>query len=156
MLTFEEKLAIIESFPELTRHDVSLGRVNFHFEDSIFDKKIVVYRLHPNGNGFVYAERINDQYETDSKGMVNIRNFSEEELRGIISKSIASLAESEPYRETWINTEGQTLTVVHDFDLWNIYAGQMLDATYATYYAASDYLQQEGFRRLAIQQDEGQ
>ncbi len=39
MLTFEEKLAIIESFQELKRHDVSLGRVNFHYEDSVMEKK---------------------------------------------------------------------------------------------------------------------
>lgn len=39
MLTFEEKLTIIESFPELTRNDISLGRVNFHFEESVKDKR---------------------------------------------------------------------------------------------------------------------
>ncbi|MGQ0517887.1 hypothetical protein ACT453_49800, partial [Bacillus sp. D-CC] len=55
MLTFEEKLSIIESFPELERKNVSLKRVNFHFEESRLDKKNVVYHLHPNGNGFVYA-----------------------------------------------------------------------------------------------------
>ncbi len=36
MLTFEEKLSIIESFPELERKNVSLKRVNFHFEESRF------------------------------------------------------------------------------------------------------------------------
>lgn len=55
MLTFEEKLSIIETFPELQRKDVSLGRVNFHYPDSVQEKKIVVQHLHPNGNGFVYA-----------------------------------------------------------------------------------------------------
>ncbi|MUK87807.1 hypothetical protein GMD78_05250 [Ornithinibacillus sp. L9] len=148
MLTFEEKLAIIESFPELKRHDVSLGRVNFHYEESVMDKKIVVYRLHPNGNGFVYAELIDDDYDVDSKGMVNIRDFSEEELRKVIKQSIDSLSEQEPFEETWINKENQTLKLVHDFDLWNVYAGDMLDATHTTYEAAADYLQQEGFRRL--------
>ncbi|WP_164669402.1 hypothetical protein [Virgibacillus doumboii] len=148
MLTFDEKLAIIESFPELQRRDISLGRVNFHFEESVMDKKIVVYRLHPNGNGFVYAEQIDDNYETDSKGMVNIRDFTEQELRRVIQQSIDSLSESGPLEETWINAENETLKLVHDFDLWNIYAGEMLDATYPTYNGAADYLQQEGFRRL--------
>lgn len=55
MLTFEEKLSIIETFPELQRKDVSLGRVNFHYPESVQEKKIVVQHLHPNGNGFVYA-----------------------------------------------------------------------------------------------------
>ncbi|WP_373895738.1 hypothetical protein ACUL41_11715 [Virgibacillus natechei] len=148
MLTFEEKLAIIESFPELQRQDISLGRVNFHFEESVMDKKIVVYRLHPNGNGFVYAEQIDDAYTIDSKGMVNIRDFTEQELRKVIKQSIASLSESEPFKEIWINTENQTLTLFHDLYTWDIYAGEMLDGTYATHNAATDYLHQEGFRRL--------
>ncbi|GAB3059615.1 hypothetical protein [Virgibacillus ainsalahensis] len=148
MLTFEDKLAIIESFPELTRNDISLGRVNFHFEESVMDKKIVVYRLHPNGNGFVYAEEIDDNYTVDSKGMLNIRDFTEEQLRKVIKQSIASLSESQPFEETWVNAEGQTLMLIHDFDSWNIYAGEMLDGSHATYNAAADYLQQEGFRRL--------
>src|SRR6478609_3216101 len=107
MLTFEEKLAIVESFPELQRNDVSLGRVNFHFDESVMEKKIVVYRLHPNGNGYVYAEQLNNIYPIDSKGMVNIRDFTEEEFREVIRLSIDSLSESEPFEETWINDEDQ-------------------------------------------------
>ncbi|RYG73010.1 hypothetical protein EU245_07970 [Lentibacillus lipolyticus] len=149
MLTFEEKLTIIESFPELTRNDISLGRVNFHFEESAKDKKVVVYRLHPNGNGFVYAGEIeNSNYVTDSKGMVNIRDFTEKELRAIIQQSIASLSESEPVTETWINSEGVTLQLTEEADVWNIYADTILEATHATYHAAADYLYQEGFRLL--------
>ncbi|WP_249871800.1 hypothetical protein [Oceanobacillus saliphilus] len=148
MLTFEEKLAIIESYPELERHDVSLGRVNFHFPESVMEKKTIVYHLHPNGNGFVYAEQIDDHYTVDSKGMVNIRDFSPDALHKIIKQSIESLSESEPFEETWINSEKQILKIVEDFDLWNVYAGDLLDGTYATYNAAADYLHQEGFRRL--------
>ena len=91
MLTFAEKLAIIESFPQLQRKDVSLGRVNFHFEESVYDKKIVVQHLHPNGNGFVYAGHLPNK-ETDKKGLVNIRDYSEEELRDLLRKSIAYLS----------------------------------------------------------------
>lgn len=148
MLTFEEKLAIMESFPELQRNDVSLGRVNFHFEESVLDKKIVVYRLHPNGNGFVYAELIDDDYTILPKGMVNIRDFTEQALRKVIKQSIASLSEPEPFEETWINAENQTLKIVRDFNTWNVYAGEALDATYTTLNSAANYLQQEGFRRL--------
>lgn len=39
MLTFQQKIHILESFPQLERRDVSLGRVNFHYEGSIYDKK---------------------------------------------------------------------------------------------------------------------
>ncbi len=56
MLTFEEKIKIAEEFVELEKKEVSMGRVNFHFEESDYDKKNVVYHLHPNGNGFVYAD----------------------------------------------------------------------------------------------------
>lgn len=143
MLTFEEKLAIIESFPELTRKDVSLNRVNFHYEDSIFEKKIVVYHLYPNGNGFVYAERIGE-YETDKKGMVNIRDFTEVELRNIIREAIESLSPQKP--ETWVNDENHTLTLINEYDLWNVYAGDLLDGTFPTYNAAINYLEEEGFR----------
>lgn len=64
MLTFEEKLAIIESFPQLHKKPVSLGRFNFHFEESLHDKKIVVQNLHPNGNGFVYAGHLPKKRQT--------------------------------------------------------------------------------------------
>jgi len=145
MLTFEEKLAIFESFPQLTRKNVSLGRVNFHYEESVMEKKIVVYHLHPKGNGFVYAELIENDYEIDQKGMVNIRDFSEEDLRKIISQSIDSLSEKEPLEEIWVNDAKFILTLRNDFDSWNIYADELLDATFATYSAAVDYLHQEGF-----------
>lgn len=148
MLTFEEKLAIIESFPELKRKNVSLGRVNFQFEESVVDKKNVVYHLHPNGNGFVYAELIEGEYETDDRGMANIRDFDEVELRTIVRQAIDSLSESD-VEETWVNDENQTLTLINDFDLWNVYAGDMLDGTFPTYKGATSYLEQEGFRRKA-------
>ncbi|GGM24529.1 hypothetical protein GCM10011351_07890 [Paraliobacillus quinghaiensis] len=146
MLTFEEKLAIIESYPMLERNDVSLGRVNFKFKESVIDKENVVYHLHPNGNGYVFAELIDDDYDIDTKGMVNIRDFSEKALRKVIDQSIASLSEQEPFEETWINRDKETLLLVNDFDSWNIYAGNLLEATYATYNGAVDYLKQEGFR----------
>lgn len=150
MLTFEEKLAIIETFPELTRHDVSLGRVNFHYKDSVLDKKIVVYRLHPNGNGFVYAgqmDDLDDAYSIDEKGMVNIRDFTEEELRNIVTASIYSLSQSahEPVEEQWQNQEDISLLLKQELGSWNVYTGDILEATFATYDAARDYLEQEGF-----------
>ncbi|HZG57683.1 hypothetical protein [Paenibacillus sp.] len=90
MLDFERKLAVFASYPELTRKDVSLGRVNFHYEQSRHEKKTVGYHLHPNGNGYVYAGLIPGA-ETDPKGFVNIREASEAELRRWIEASIDSL-----------------------------------------------------------------
>jgi len=155
MLTFEEKLAIIETFPELERKNVSLGRVNFHFEGSIYDKKNVVYHLHPNGNGFVYAEFLSG-YDLDPKGMVNIRDFSAEELKTIIGQSIKSLSPNTDVEsaiiedndeERWINSENHTLILVNEDDMWNVYAGLNLDGTFLSYNEAKQYLEEEGFKK---------
>lgn len=157
MLTFEEKLAIIESFPELERVDVSLGRVNFQFNESVYEKKNVVYHLHPNGNGFVYAGRLSG-YKTDGKGMVNIRDFSADELKKVLRESILSLsAEEIPVEEAaiigdnqeerWVNEENEVLLLINEDDIWNIYFGLNLEETFDTYEEAEVFLVEEGFRR---------
>lgn len=157
MLTFEEKLTIIESFPELERVNVSLGRVNFQFNESVYDKKNVVYHLHPNGNGFVYAGKTTG-YETDGKGMVNIRDYSAEELKKVIRESIRSLSAEEKtveeeaivgdnQEERWVNGENQVLLLINEDDIWNIYFGLNLEETFDTYEEAEIFLVEEGFRR---------
>lgn len=158
MLTFEEKLAIIESFPQLDRKDVSLKRVNFHLEENNSEKKNIVYHLHPNGNGFVYAGYLKG-YKKDDKGMVNIRDFSEEELRTLLEKTIRTLTWVEEEVEAdstlteqnegerWIDRENHTLILMNEDDTWNIYAGVNLDATFFTYEEAEEYLHEEGFKK---------
>jgi hypothetical protein len=157
MLTFEEKLAVIETFPELERVNVSLGRVNFQYNESAFDKKNVIYHLHPNGNGFVYAGKLS-HYQKDQKGMVNIRDFSKEELKQIIKESIASLSEVEiPLTETaiigdaqeerWLNDENALLLLINEDECWNIYFGLNLEETFGTYEEAEMFLVEEGFKR---------
>jgi hypothetical protein len=157
MLTFEEKLAVIETFPELERVDVSLKRVNFQYKESVLDKKNVVYHLHPNGNGFVYAGRLHN-YQTDDKGMVNIRDFSAEELKQLIKESIISLSVVEkPVTETaiigdseeerWINDENELILLINEDESWNIYFGLNLEETFGTYEEAEMFLVDEGFTR---------
>lgn len=151
MLTFEEKLNVVNKFPELERKDISMGRVNFHYEKSAVDKKIVVHHLHPNGNGFVYTNNIGG-YQTDNKGMTNIRDYSENELTEIIQQSIHSLspeanAEVIPDDEHWINENEQTLLLVYEDGLWNVYAGQNLDGSFHSYKQATQFLDEEGFER---------
>lgn len=162
MLSFEEKLAIADSFPELERKDVSMGRVNYHYDQSISDKKTVVYHLHPNGNGFVYAGQLKT-YKTDDKGMVNIREFNEEELRAIIADSIHSLSptevspttdseeldEEQLEEELWVNDKKQTLSLICEKEdqMWYIYAGENLDSAFETYEEAEEYLLEEGFSK---------
>ncbi|ASN04626.1 hypothetical protein [Virgibacillus necropolis] len=151
MLTFEEKLSIINNFPELERKDISMGRVNFHYEKSALDKKIVVQHLHPNGNGFVYTKNVGD-YETDNKGMTNIRNYTESELIDVIQQAIHSLspeanAEEIPDEEHWVNANEQTLLLVYEDGLWNVYAGQNLDGSFHSYKQATQFLDEEGFNK---------
>lgn len=159
MLSFEDKLKIIEAFPQLERKNVSLKRVNFHFVESGSDKKNVVYHLHPNGNGFVYAEKLNE-YDTDDKGMVNIRDFSKEELRDIIEKSIQSLSPNTLEEETiqeeameeekWVDSENNTLILIKEEGFWNIYAGVNLENSFSSYMEACEYLKEEGFTKSRI------
>ncbi|MFL8936063.1 hypothetical protein ACKA06_04605 [Rossellomorea oryzaecorticis] len=149
MLTFQEKLDIIETFDELTKKEVSLNRVNFHFEDSLYDKTVVVYHLHPNGNGFVYTGEL-PQYESNAKGLVNIRDYTEEEIRTIITASITYLSQEEEIepaaQQTWKDSEGHTLLLVEEDDRWNIYAGENLEDSFGGYDEAALYLREEGFK----------
>jgi hypothetical protein len=156
MLTFEQKLAIIESFPELERKNVSLGRVNFQLENSISDKKNIVYHLHPNGNGYVHAGHVSI-YKIDEKGMVNIRDFSEKELIHLIKESILSLSSvdipvaeaeiiGEPHEESWVNDENTHLLLINEDETWNLYFGLNLEDTFGTYEEAEMFLVDEGFR----------
>ncbi|WP_018751091.1 hypothetical protein [Paenibacillus sanguinis] len=166
MLTFEQKLNILESIPDLERRNVSLGRVNFHFEGSAYDKKTVVYHLHPNGNGFVYAGLLQHP-DADDKGFVNIRDFEEKELLDLVKASMASLSKREDKPEDfevaptaaqatsyaapsgtgglWINDKGETLTLKYEDDLWYIYSGQSLEMAFETREEAGEYLNEEGF-----------
>lgn len=166
MLTFEQKLKILESIPNLERRNVSLGRVNFHFEDSAYDKKTVVYHLHPNGNGFVYAGLLQHP-DADDKGLVNIRDFEEAELLDLVKASMLSLLEREDEPTNaqaapsdtqasshvapvgtgglWVNDKGETLTLKYEDDLWYIYSGLSLEMAFETREEAGEYLNEEGF-----------
>lgn len=165
MLTFEQKLEILQSYPELERKDVSLGRVNFHYENSAYDKKTVAYHIHPNGNGYIYAGLLKG-YPVDEKGLVNIREYTEDELRQIVEQSIHSLSvgvkenapapvattsrDNEiPRKESpggiWSDPNGQLLTLKCEDDLWYIYSGQSLEMVFETREEAGEYLAEEGF-----------
>lgn len=149
MLTFEQKQQIIESFPELTRKEVSMKRLNYHYEDSLYDKTVVVQHLHPNGNGFVYVEGI-PGYETDDRGLVNIREASEEELKKTILDAIRALSTEEegeePVEEVWVNEQGQKLTLLEEEGFFNIYHGYNLEEGFGDYKEAADYLKEENFK----------
>lgn len=146
MLTFEEKQAIIESFPQLTRKEVSMKRLNYHFEESLYDKTIVVQYLHPNGNGFICLADV-PGYETDNRGLVNIREATEAEIRTMIADSIAALSEDdeeEMIEETWTDGES-TLLLKEEKGFWNVYHELNLEDSFGEYGEAVAYLKEEGF-----------
>lgn len=148
MLTFEEKQQIIEGFPELVKKEVSMKRLNYHYEESLFDKTVVVQHLHPNGNGFVYVADVKG-YEPDERGLINIREFSADELRTVIQAAIEGLsteaAEEEMLEEVWQNAQGQTLTLLEEDDFFNVYHGYNLEEGFGDYEEAAGYLKEEGF-----------
>ncbi|WP_110928936.1 hypothetical protein [Bacillus massiliglaciei] len=155
MLTFEEKLAIIESFPQLERKDISLGRVNFHFSESVLEKKIIVQHLHPNGNGFVYAGHLPEK--ADKKGFINIREYGEPELRKLIEASMAYMKTEEVPVEVqsefkdlagiWVGRDNQELLLENEDLLWNVYSGPNLEECFESPVEAERYLLEEGFRK---------
>ena len=151
MLTFEQKQAIIESFSELTKKEISLKRLNYHFMDSLYDKTIVVEKLHPNGNGFIFVGDLLRYEQEANKGLVNIRDYDEQQLREIIADAIQYLSEEieteEPIIEIWHSREGDQLQLVFEQRSWNVYHGENLEEAFGTYDTAKEYLLEEGFRK---------
>ena len=150
MLTFEQKQAIIDQFPELVKKEISLKRLNYHFEDSLYEKTVVVEKLHPNGNGFVFVGDL-AKYEAiaSDKGLVNIRDFSAEALKEIVADAIAYLGEEivdEPIIELWRNRDGLELELRFEEPVWNVYHKDNLEDTFGTRDDAASYLNEEGFR----------
>ena len=83
--------------------------------------------------------------------------FLADELRTIIQKSILSLTPKTITKapiiegqkeEKWINQDRQTLILVHEEDMWSVYAGLNLDGAFNSYGEAAEYLTEEGFTRL--------
>lgn len=149
MLTFEQKQAIIETFPELTKKEISLKRLNYHYEESTFDKTVVVQNLHPNGNAFVYLADT-PGYDTDDRGLINVREASEDELRQAITDSIKLLSEEDEAEEKgieqkWVNDEEVELTLVEEDEIWNVYHGLNLEESFSDYAEAMKYLREEQF-----------
>jgi len=160
MLTFEQKMAILDTYPELERKQVSLGRVNYHYEESQHDKKTVAYHLHPNGNGFIYAGLLKG-YPVDSKGFVNIHDYEEDALRELITASIHSLSAEKPDTsekpakqaatkatdagQAWVDADGAQLALRLEDDVWMVYSGIHLEMAFETREEAEEYLAEEGF-----------
>lgn len=152
MLTFEQKKEIIGRFPQLTEKSISMNRLNYHFEGSQYEKTIVVEKLHPNGNGFVYVGDLL-AYKSDDRGLVNIRDFSEQQLVEVIEDSILYLTEVDEVKEevvieeSWKNNSNDQLLLVHEDPFWNVYHAFNLEESFGTREEAEAYLREEGFKK---------
>lgn len=119
--------------------------------DSLYEKTIVVEKLHPNGNGFVFVgDLLRYENEANDKGLVNIRDYDEQQLREIIEDAMQYLSEEveeqEPIVEIWHSRDGSQLQLAFEQRSWNVYHGDNLEEAFGTYEAAKEYLLEEGFR----------
>ncbi|KGR77842.1 hypothetical protein [Ureibacillus manganicus] len=150
MLSFEQKQKIIETFPELTKKEISLNRLNYHYDESLYEKTIVVEKLHPNGNGFVYVgDLLKYESEVNEKGLVNIRDYNESKLREILEDAInyLSVDPDQPIIEKWTSKNGAVIELIYEKRSWNVYYEQNLEESFGTREAAVSYLQEDGFKR---------
>lgn len=150
MLSFEEKKAIFDEYDELTVHEVSMERLNYHFEDSAVEKTIVVKFLHPkSGNAFIYAGYLPD--EDTNKGYISIRDEDEGTIHKYVQQAIEYLKKTEDgyeegYEEEWHDDHNDQLTLKYGNGMWSIYMSHGgLEAIFKTKEAAEGYLADEGF-----------
>lgn len=89
MLSLEEKREILHTFKELREKQDEFGRYFYYFDSSATRKKIVAREFTNSGNGFVYAKPL-AEYKSDlfKDGSVCVKDYSDEQLREIVQKSI--------------------------------------------------------------------
>ncbi|XQY93781.1 hypothetical protein ACNRWW_10420 [Metabacillus sp. HB246100] len=91
-MTLSDKRQILNSFHELRENEDKFGRFFYYYDESPSRKKIVAREFVPSGNGYVYGKFIPDYKDSLYKdGSVCVKEFSAEELRIIVRKSIDSL-----------------------------------------------------------------
>lgn len=97
MLSFEQKRSIFRSYGDLVERQISNQRINYEYPKSQRRGKLLATQLHPNGNGYVIGKYINSEtikekgYKLDSRGWVNIKEFTENELHEIILLTLNSM-----------------------------------------------------------------
>ncbi|WP_342542433.1 hypothetical protein MHH33_16855 [Paenisporosarcina sp. FSL H8-0542] len=91
------KKSIFASFTELKEKESSRNRIDYVYPQSAKRAKILATKIYPSGNGYVIGKFMQDElihskgYQVDSRGWINIKNFSREELQEVISFAIKSL-----------------------------------------------------------------
>lgn len=92
MLSLSEKREILNSFEELREQEDKFGRFFYYYDKSHTRKKIVAREFVSSGNGYVYGLLLPEYKEAlYQDGSVCVKDFTAEELREIVRKSIDSL-----------------------------------------------------------------
>lgn len=150
MLSFDEKKAIFDSFPELKSQEVSMNRLNYHFEESAIPKTTVVKFLHPkSANAFVYAGYLPKEATKD--GYISAIDATKEELIDLVEKSIEFLKLTEDgyedgYEENWHDERGDALVLRYSNYMWVVVMSSgAVEAVFKTKEQAEGYLMDEGF-----------
>jgi hypothetical protein len=92
MLTLEEKRKILNSFDELREKENKFGRFFYYYDKSPLRKKIVAREFVNSGNGYVFGQYLPEYKDAlYQDGSICVKNFSANELRYIVRKSIDSL-----------------------------------------------------------------
>lgn len=92
MLSLNEKRMILNSFKELRERQDKFGRFFYYFDNSGSRKKIVAREFVESGNGYVYGGLLPEYNHLHYKdGSVCVKEFSAEQLKGILQKAIKSL-----------------------------------------------------------------
>ena len=98
MLSFEQKITIFRSFQELEEKPISNNKLNYIYPDSLQRGKMLSTQLQPSGNGYVIGKYMDEEtihskgYIVDSRGWINIKEFSSEDLHEVISTAMMSMS----------------------------------------------------------------
>lgn len=150
MLSFEEKKALFDSVPELKVQEVSMNRLNYHFEESAVPKTTVVKYLHPkSANAFVFAGYLPKAETKD--GYISVIDATKEEIEELVTKAIEELRKTEDgyedgYQEEWYDDRGDMLTLRYSNYMWVVLMTTgSVEAVFKSREQAAGYLMDEGF-----------
>ncbi|MCL6599818.1 MAG: hypothetical protein K6T81_13945 [Alicyclobacillus macrosporangiidus] len=90
MLSFEDKRAILRSFPELKEVPISNDRYNYELQNLTLRRRIVAREFSSTGNGYVWGAP-ESPYPPDVRGWINVKNFDQTELRQAVRYAINAL-----------------------------------------------------------------
>lgn len=105
MLSFEEKKAIFRSF-NLEEKQLSNGRVNFNYPESIQRGQVVGTQLHTSGNGYIIGKYMETEtikkydFQMDSRSWISIKDFTKDQLSDVITEAIKSMSVVESQADT--------------------------------------------------------